>query len=201
MSDIIPNVVVSMPSQLFTLRRKFAVVSNGKVYIGKIDTDPTNQRIKFKFSLKMKMVHMFPLLNLLLNHAGFPVYNGQISKFVTVEGYSIVVYDSYGAQQFYFPNILKYDPDQFDKRFREEFKNGDGSMVGISPNGTLKDLISWTIPEQFGAVGDGVNNDTSAIQAAIDSNLNVYFDNNKVYGVKKKNIGKDRFALNIKKIK
>ncbi|WP_425393834.1 phage tailspike protein [Candidatus Arsenophonus triatominarum] len=24
----------------------------------------------------------------------------------------MVVYDSHGAQQFYFPNILKYDPDQ-----------------------------------------------------------------------------------------
>lgn len=41
MSDIIPNVVVSMPSQLFTLRRKFSAVSNGKVFIGKIDMDPT----------------------------------------------------------------------------------------------------------------------------------------------------------------
>lgn len=27
----------------------------------------------------------------------------------------MAVYDAYGAQQFYFPNILKYDPDQFRK--------------------------------------------------------------------------------------
>ncbi|HAH9890142.1 TPA: hypothetical protein HIF14_004583, partial [Escherichia coli] len=40
MSDITPNVVVSMPSQLFTMARSFKAVANGKIYIGKIDADP-----------------------------------------------------------------------------------------------------------------------------------------------------------------
>lgn len=42
MSDIAANVVVSMPSQLFTMARSFKAVANGKIYIGKIDTDPVN---------------------------------------------------------------------------------------------------------------------------------------------------------------
>ena len=42
MSDITANVVVSMPSQLFTMARSFKAVANGKIYIGKIDTDPVN---------------------------------------------------------------------------------------------------------------------------------------------------------------
>lgn len=42
MSDIIPNVVVSQPAQLFTLARSFKANANGKVYIGQIDTDPVN---------------------------------------------------------------------------------------------------------------------------------------------------------------
>ncbi|MDE1493358.1 phage tailspike protein, partial [Xenorhabdus bovienii] len=41
MSEITPNVVVSMPSQLFTMARSFKACSNGRIYIGKIDTDPT----------------------------------------------------------------------------------------------------------------------------------------------------------------
>ncbi|MDE1492343.1 phage tailspike protein, partial [Xenorhabdus bovienii] len=41
MSEITPNVVVSMPSQLFTMARSFKAASNGRIYIGKIDTDPT----------------------------------------------------------------------------------------------------------------------------------------------------------------
>ncbi|EKR8236062.1 phage tailspike protein, partial [Escherichia coli] len=49
---------------------------------------------------------------IIINTAGYPVYNGQIAKFVTVQGHSMAVYDAYGAQQFYFPNVLKYEPDQ-----------------------------------------------------------------------------------------
>ncbi|MEI6978091.1 phage tailspike protein, partial [Escherichia coli] len=42
MTDIIPNIIVSMPNQLFTMSRTFKSVSNGSIYIGKPDTDPTN---------------------------------------------------------------------------------------------------------------------------------------------------------------
>lgn len=42
MTDITANVVVSMPSQLFTMARSFKAVANGKIYIGKIDEDPVN---------------------------------------------------------------------------------------------------------------------------------------------------------------
>ncbi|EFQ0943382.1 phage tail protein, partial [Shigella flexneri] len=40
MTDITANVIVSMSSQLFTMARSFKAVANGKIYIGKIDTDP-----------------------------------------------------------------------------------------------------------------------------------------------------------------
>ena len=49
---------------------------------------------------------------IVINAAGYPVYNGQIAKFVTEQGHSMAVYDAYGSQQFYFQNVLKYDPDQ-----------------------------------------------------------------------------------------
>ncbi|WP_260797976.1 phage tailspike protein [Proteus terrae] len=121
MSDIIPNVVVSMPSQLFTLARKFQAASNGKIFIGKIDTDPTLPENQIQVYLESEGGSHIPVPQpLIINQAGFPVYNGQIAKFVTVEGHSMAVYDSYGAQQFYYPNVLKYDPDQFEKRFKKE---------------------------------------------------------------------------------
>ncbi|MEY0600189.1 phage tailspike protein, partial [Providencia alcalifaciens] len=123
MSDIIPNVVVSMPSQQFTLARKFQAASNGKIYIGKIDTDPTIPENQIQVYLENEDGSTIPVAQpLIINQAGFPVYNGQIAKFVTVEGHSMAVYDSYGAQQFYYPNVLKYDPDQFKYRLEE----GDG---------------------------------------------------------------------------
>ena len=111
------NVVVSMPSQLFTMARSFKAVANGKIYIGKIDTDPVNPENQIQVYVENEDGAHVPVSQpIIINAAGYPVYNGQIAKFVTVQGHSMAVYDAYGAQQFYFPNVLKYDPDQFEKR-------------------------------------------------------------------------------------
>lgn len=126
MSDIIPNVVVSMPSQQFTLARKFQAASNGKIYIGKIDTDPSLPENQIQVYLENEDGSTIPVAQpLIINQAGFPVYNGQIAKFVTVEGHSMAVYDSYGAQQFYYPNVLKYDPD----KLRQELEGNKGFLL------------------------------------------------------------------------
>ncbi len=114
MSDITANVVVSMPSQLFTMARSFKAVANGKIYIGKIDTDPVNPENQIQVYVENEDGSHVPVSQpIIINAAGYPVYNGQIAKFVTVQGHSMAVYDAYGSQQFYFPNVLKYDPDQF----------------------------------------------------------------------------------------
>ncbi|MCK3220196.1 phage tailspike protein [Escherichia coli] len=113
MTDITANVIVSMPSQLFTMARSFKAVANGKIYIGKIDTDPVNPENQIQVYLENEDGSHVPVSQpIIINAAGYPVYNGQIAKFVTVHGHSMAVYDAYGAQQFYFPNVLKYDPDQ-----------------------------------------------------------------------------------------
>lgn len=113
MTDITANVVVSMPSQLFTMARSFKAVANGKIYIGKIDTDPVNPENQIQVYVENEDGSHVPVSQpIIINAAGYPVYNGQIAKFVTVHGHSMAVYDAYGAQQFYFPNVLKYDPDQ-----------------------------------------------------------------------------------------
>lgn len=114
MSDITANVVVSMPSQLFTMARSFKAVANGKIYIGKIDTDPVNPENQIQVYVENEDGSHVPVSQpIIINAAGYPVYNGQIAKFVTVQGHSMAVYDAYGVQQFYFHNVLKYDPDQF----------------------------------------------------------------------------------------
>lgn len=114
MSDITANVVVGMPSQLFTLAREFKAASNGQIFIGKIDTDPTIPSNQIQVYLENEDGSHVPVSQpISINTAGYPVYSGQISKFVTVEGHSMAVYNSNGVQQFYFPNVLGYDPDQF----------------------------------------------------------------------------------------
>lgn len=117
MSNIVPNVIISMPSQLFTLARKFRAASNGKIFIGKIDSDPTLPQNQVQVYVENEDGSHVPVSQpIIINAAGYPVYNGQIAKFVTVQGHSMAVYDAYGSQQFYFPNVLKYDPDQLEQR-------------------------------------------------------------------------------------
>lgn len=113
MTDITANVVVSMPSQLFTMARSFKAVANGKIYIGKIDTDPVNPENQIQVYVENEDGSHVPVSQpIVINAAGYPVYNGQIAKFVTEQGHSMAVYDAYGSQQFNFPNLLKYDPEQ-----------------------------------------------------------------------------------------
>lgn len=128
MSDITANVVVSMPSQLFTMARSFKAVANGKIYIGKIDTDPVNPENQIQVYVENEDGSHVPVSQpIIINAAGYPVYNGQIAKFVTVQNHSMAVYDAYGAQQFYYPDLLKYSPDQL----RAELSGPDGaSLVG-----------------------------------------------------------------------
>ncbi|WP_350341086.1 phage head-binding domain-containing protein [Escherichia coli] len=115
---------MSMPSQLFTMARSFKAVANGKIYIGKIDTDPVNPENQIPVYVENEDGSHVPVSQpIIINAAGYPVYNGQIAKFVTVQGHSMAVYDAYGAQQFYFPNVLKYDPDQL----RQQIEDPDGA--------------------------------------------------------------------------
>lgn len=139
MSDITANVVVSMPSQLFTMARSFKAVANGKIYIGKIDTDPVNPENQIQVYVENEDGSHVPVSQpIIINAAGYPVYNGQIAKFVTVQGHSMAVYDAYGAQQFYFPNVLKYDPDQL----RQEISTSSGaSLIGSSNGKTVQENI------------------------------------------------------------
>ncbi|MDZ9732300.1 phage tailspike protein [Escherichia coli] len=125
MTDITANVIVSMPSQLFTMARSFKAVANGKIYIGKIDTDPVNPENQIQVYVENEDGSHVPVSQpIIINAGGYPVYNGQIAKFVTVQGHSMAVYDAYGAQQFYFPNVLKYDPDQLRADLQSDTLNG-----------------------------------------------------------------------------
>ncbi|HDL3618115.1 phage head-binding domain-containing protein [Escherichia coli] len=163
MSDITANLVVGMPSQLFTLARSFKANANGKIYLGLPDTDPTIPANQIPVYIESETGDLIPTAQpIVINAGGYPVYNGQISKFVTVQNYSMAVYDAYGSQQFYFPDIAKYDPDQL--RQQLEGSNGAG-LVGFDKSvdyaddtvgGTLKNVI-FVNPDMYTTLQDAID--------------------------------------------
>lgn len=174
MTDITANVVIGMPSQLFTMARSFKAVTNGKIYIGQIDTDPTNPANQIQVYVENEDgSHVSVSQPIVINSAGYPVYNGQIAKFVTVQGHSMAVYDAYGAQQFYYPNVLKYDPDQLRQQLASsEDGKGDNLVAVKQPVSNAKDrtVHDWlsdiiTAKEGENIIADGVNNDAVGINA------------------------------------
>jgi hypothetical protein len=191
---IVPNVVVSMPSQIFTLARSFKAAANGKIYIGQIDTDPTIPENQIQVYVQNEDDSLVPIAQpIIINTGGYPVYGGQIAKFVTVEGHSMAIYDAYNVQQFYFPNVLKYAPDMLRQQLASSSTPGaslvetssDGSVqtvinglhAGTFPSGyrnyTIKDRLDCMLTTTaMGAIGNGIADDTAAIQSAINTLAN-----------------------------
>ncbi|WP_370609699.1 phage tailspike protein [Citrobacter portucalensis] len=169
MSDITANIVVSAPSQLFTIPRSFKAIANGKIYIGQIDTDPVNPANQIQVYLENEDGSHVPVSQpIIINAGGFPVYNGQIAKFVTVQGHSMAVYDAFNAQPFYYPNVLKYDPDQL----RQELAGPDGYLLIPSMDAHIQTMV-WRSEGDirgWGCKCDGTTNDTVNFQNAINDN-------------------------------
>lgn len=173
-ADITPNVVVSMPSQLFTAARVFKALAGGRIYLGKIDTDPTIAANRIQAYVENEDGSYIPIPQpIFINLGGFPVYNGQVAKIVTVEGHSMAVYDLFGVQQFYFPNVLRYDPDQL----RQQLNNAsDGysdalisikqpySFAGSRPQHS-KNANSISALDIADIDGDGATNDSARFAA------------------------------------
>lgn len=143
MSDITANLVVGMPAQLFTLASSFKAASGGSIYIGIVDTDPEQPANQIQVYVEPEDGTAPVPVNqpIRINAGGYPVYNGQIGKFVTTKDYSMKVKNAYGTQEFYFPRV------------------GHSELI------SLPKPVTWS-KFSGGADPTGVNDSTAAFNAA-----------------------------------
>ncbi|BCL02654.1 hypothetical protein RVB1_13060 [Escherichia coli] len=176
------NYLISMPSTPFTAPRSFKAVANGKIFIGEIDTDPVNKDNQIPvYIVREDGKEVQVPQPLIINAGGFPVYNGQIAKFITKKSHSIAVYDSANSQQYYWPDLSRFDPDSL----RNDLASHDGSnSIGLPGSGqTLHDWISgevrslfyYLLPNKIASVISGIPTDiTSELQMAMEDNITIF---------------------------
>lgn len=154
-----------LPVELYTMPRQFEAVFNGKIYVGKIDTDPTAQINQITVYHEAENDELIPIAQpISINAGGYPVVNGQIVKLVVKGDYSIAVHDRLDAQVYYFPRcagpyVLKVFHDQT-----------------LHGNGTEADPLGVELSKNAGNLlevrDDGLYYGTSAT----DDLLNLYVD-------------------------
>ncbi|CAM8257000.1 Tail fiber domain-containing protein [Escherichia coli] len=173
------NYLISMPANPFSMPRQFKAVANGKIWIGQPDTDPSNPANQIPvYIVNENGTEVQVAQPILINAGGFPVYNGQIAKFVTKQNYSMAVYDSTGnggVLQYYWSDLSRVDPDSLAQVLlsKRVYAIDFGPVSGGTK--TIQDAIEYVYSNGGGVV------DLGPFPWKLDaSTLNETYDN---YGV------------------
>lgn len=146
-------------------------LSAGSVYFGRMDSDPKNQpanRINV-YVVQDDGAEVLLSQPITLNGAGQPQYSGSVKQ-IKVELYSGE--DAYALQVFSRSDAQKgYSPRVYSLIDLLSLANVNSTIkiAGIEAKDYARKYRESTSVKDFGAVGDGVADDTAAIQAALNS--------------------------------
>lgn len=150
-------------------------LTNGYVYFGKPSRNPANasERVAVYWDAAGTQPAAQPLRTL----NGYIVREGTPANIYVDEDYSQLVRDSKMRQVAYAQNSADFSLAAFFRGYATKFASIVGAaLVGFSQGATgavpltLEEVLRENVSvARFGAIGDGVHDDTAAIQAAINS--------------------------------
>lgn len=156
-----PAIAVNPPFPLFT-DADGQPLDDAYIYIGTANQNPVSNPITVYWDSALTITASQPIRT----NGGYPVYNGSPARFYTASDYSILVRDKNGA----FIYTAASETDFISSEFVTFIQSGAGA-VQRTAQAKLREFVSV---KDYGAVGNGIVDDTASIQAALNAAKSVF---------------------------